>query len=318
MADPLDLAKAFPYGLFDKRTWSSKARDAFSKQLLEEEATRLYDRQSKLQAESAAQQREIQKAYQQNAYDLARAKSEEERGRYHQGVYHAVSADIRKNTPGIDAAELDAIARDFADNALSQRDAGEGAEQAKRGAGSIATLGTEADIAAAKAEGELAQAQLAHKRDTAAIEKFAAEQEALDLSRKAKNAENKEIISDPSLAFPSVLNALSSYNNAIARTPLIQSQVLKNNADAAKTTEDVNAKKVENAIRERYANPGGKPKAGALPVLRLDANGNLQEVGVSNSVPTAVSYDAPGSLQPLLTPSVMRFINRTNLLNQPK
>lgn len=313
MADPADLFKALPYGLFDKRTWSPKARDDFNKQLLEEEATRLYDRQSKLQAESAAQQREIQKAYQQTAYDLAQAKDTQNRDRYRKGLYDLKQAETLKTVPDINPEELAAIANLFADQGVAGMDAGFGAEAAKKGIGAVQTLGSEPDIAAARARGELAQEQLRLKRDNSALENFAAEEEAAKLARKAKTGIDAEVAKNPMLGMPHVLSLITSYNNALQRTPVLEADAAKKNAETDLLTEKVKKIQEEAAFAAKMNEdntPTGRPK-GALPVFRPDANGVLQPEGVSNAAPTRV-YDAPGSLKPLIPPYLLELINRTN------
>jgi len=309
MADVTDLFKALPYGLFDKRTWSPTARDDFAKKLADEEAMRQYDKASKLQSEQAAQNREVQNAYLQKAYDLAASKEREKREQYRQGMYNLKAADTLRTVPDINPEELDAIARHFAEQAVAGMDAGSGVEAAKKGIGAVQTLGTEPDIAANRAAGELAAAKLLNQRNNYNLSDLENEIASEKKARGAKDSVNEILGKAGVLGVPGLLNYGASVNALKLRAPLIQSNTELNKAKAGVAEEERIKKETENKITQQFA-PGAKQP----PVLKRGPDGKL--VPAEGSAPVRVN-DVPGAPVELVPDVLTELINRS-LLNLKK
>jgi len=309
MADVMDLFKALPYGLFDKRTWSPTARDDFAKKLADEESMRQYERQAQLQAERASQEQGIQGAFQQKAYDLAASKEKENRERYRQGMYNLKAADTLRTVPEINPEELDAIARHFAEQAVAGMDAGSGVEAAKKGIGAVQTLGTEPDIAANRAAGEVAAAKLLNQRNNYNLSDLENEIASEQKARGAKDSVNEILSKAGVLGVPGLLHYGASANALKLREPLIQSNTKLNEAKAGVAEEERVKKETENRITQQFA-----PDAKQPPVLKRGPDGKL--VPAEGSAPVRVN-DVPGAPVELVPDVLTELINRS-LLNLKK
>jgi len=315
MADVMDLFKALPYGLFDKRTWSPTARDDFAKKLADEESMRQYERQAQLQAERASQEQGIQGAFQQKAYDLAATKEKENRERYRQGMYNLKAADTLRTVPEINPEELDAIARHFAEQAVAGMDAGSGVEAAKKGIGAVQTLGTEPDIAANRAAGELAAAKLLNQRNNYNLSDLENEIASEQKARGAKDSVNEILSKAGVLGVPGLLNYGASANALKLREPLTQSTVRLNDAKTGVAEAERVKKDVENKIVQELGGVSPRvPGTKQPPVLKRGPDGKL--VPAEGSAPVRVN-DVPGAPVELVPDVLTELINRS-LLNLKK
>ncbi len=311
MADVTDLFKALPYGMFDKRTWSPKARDDFARQLAEEEAQRQLHGKITLQgmADSAATER--QQLYLQRQHDLAQQAKDAEKndikkaiGRVAKGI---VQGNWEKDKPW-NAEEADALGAQLAEQMAAEWESAAAMKASREALNDIRGAGVERDIAPYVAKGAVEQAKLNALKAGTNLDNFQAENKA-HLAEVAANEAVSGLKKDqPMLGIGGMLPMITGLLNSQARQPGVEAKAARDTAEAGLAEQKAEGVGLQNKLKKDLQ-PKSKPMGFKI------VNGNVVMDAPAEAPVTVNTTQPAGSGAPQLDAAISKILEG---FNRPK